>query len=91
MSGKSVVVDDFNFVRAVGFPTETDAPLIIDSNGVKTLPIALEGFQSIAGWDGELDEFGDSVQLGELPQSNTLDGGWNGPDFPLFEKELGLL
>jgi hypothetical protein len=38
-----------------------------------------------------LDEFGDSVQLGELPQSNTLDGGWNGPDFPLFEKELGLL
>lgn len=34
--------------------------------------VALEGFRSVAGRDGEVVEFGDGVELGEFPQGDAL-------------------
>ena len=86
----SVIIDDFNFVRAVGFPAETDAPLVIDANGVLPHPVALEGFQAVAGWDGKMVEFGDGVKLGKFAQGNALDIWRKRPGFPLLEEECGF-
>ena len=63
----SVVIDDFDLMRPVRFPDETETPLIIDADGVLALPVALESFQAVAGWDGEVIEFGDGLKLGEFP------------------------
>ena len=52
MVDDSVVIDDFDFMRAVMLPAEADAPLVIDTDGVVALALALEGFQAIAGRDG---------------------------------------
>ncbi len=66
----SVVIDDFYLMRPVRFPDETESPLIIDTDGVLAFPAALEGFQTVAGWNGKVVEFGDGVKLGELPHRN---------------------
>jgi hypothetical protein len=71
-----VVIDDFDFMGTICFPEETDAPLVIDADRVLAFPVALESFQTIAGWDREVVEFGDGVKLGEFPQGNTLDVRW---------------
>jgi hypothetical protein len=36
-----VVVDNFHLVSAITLPSETDAPLIVDTNAMHTGPIAL--------------------------------------------------
>ena len=82
----SVVIDDFNFVWAVRFPAETDAPLVIDANGVLPRPVALKRFQAIAGWDGKMVEFGDRMNLGEFAQDNALDVRRKRPGFPFIPK-----
>jgi hypothetical protein len=52
----SVVIDDFDFMGAVRFPAEADAPLVIDTDGVLALPTALKRFEAIAGRDGKVVE-----------------------------------
>lgn len=87
--GGSVVIDDFDIVRAVRFPNKTETPLVIDTDGVLALPVALEGFQPDTGRDGEVIEFGDGVKLGEFPQGDTLDVGRERPGFPFLEEGGG--
>ena len=45
-----MVIDDFNVVRAVGFPHKTHTPLIIDANTVLSASITGERFEPIARW-----------------------------------------
>jgi hypothetical protein len=86
----SVVIDDFDFMGAVRFPAEADAPLIIDADGVLALPVALERFEAIAGRDGKVVECGDSVDLSEFPQGDALDVRRERPGFPFLEEDSGL-
>ncbi len=71
----SVVIYDFDFMRPVRFPDETDAPLVIDADGVLAFPIAHESFESVAGWHGEAMVFGDGMKLGQFSQGDPLDIG----------------
>lgn len=87
----SVVIDDFNLVRAIVFPAETDAPLVVDSDGVLAFAVSFESLQTVAGRDGEVFEIGDSVELGKFPQRNTLDIGRERTGFPFAEQDGGLL
>jgi hypothetical protein len=40
----------------IRFPVETDAPWVIDADGVLDFPVAFMNFQTIAGWDGRMVE-----------------------------------
>ena len=42
-----MVIEDFNFVRSVFRPAETEAVLLIDADAELALPVAGEGFQTI--------------------------------------------
>ncbi len=44
-----MVVNNFNVVRAVHLPAETNSPLVVDADGVLAFAVAFEGFQSVAG------------------------------------------
>ena len=68
-----VIIDDFDFMWAVRFPAKADAPLVIDADGVLTLSFSLERFKAIPGWNGEVIECGNSMDLGEFPEGNALD------------------
>ena len=48
-SGSAVV---FQEGVAIGLPDETDSPLMIDSDGVLTFAVPLEGFEAVARRDG---------------------------------------
>lgn len=52
--------------------------------------LALERFEAIAGRDGEVVEFGDGMNLSELPQGDALDVRRERPGFPFFEEDGGL-
>ena len=43
----SVVIDDFDFMGAVCFPTEADSPWVIDADGVLAFSVALERFEAV--------------------------------------------
>ncbi len=75
-------------MRAVRFPAETDAPLVIDPDGILALAIAFESFESIARWDSQLSHFGDGMKLRELAQSGPLNVRRKGADF-LQQKQPG--
>jgi hypothetical protein len=44
----SVIIHDFHFVRFRFAPHKADAVLIVDSNAVLALAVALQGFQPVA-------------------------------------------
>ena len=67
----SVVVDDFNVVRPIGFPAETDAPLLVDADRMKALSFTLESFQQVARWNRQMIDFGDGMELRESFLSAT--------------------
>jgi hypothetical protein len=68
-----VVVHDFDLVSAVVEPNKTDSPLIVDANAVLSFSFALQGFQVIARWHSQTDQFSDSMQLQQLAPSHALD------------------
>jgi hypothetical protein len=68
-----VVVHYFDLVSAVVVPNKTDSPLVIDANAVLSFSIALQGFQVIAGWHSQADQFSDGMQLQQLTPSHALD------------------
>jgi len=43
------IVHNFNFMSIAFMPSEADAPLIVDTNTVLSLPVALQCFKPIAG------------------------------------------
>jgi hypothetical protein len=84
----SMVVGDFNFVRGFRFPVEADPPLVVDSDGVPAFEVSFQGFESVAGRDGEVIEFGDGMELCEFPESHTLDVWWKAAGFSLVEESF---
>jgi hypothetical protein len=58
-----VVVDNLHLLRPSLGPTETDAVLLIDANGVLAAPIAAERFQAIAGRRTKIAEHGRRVEV----------------------------
>jgi len=86
-----VVIDDFDFMGTVSLPTEANAPLVIDADGVPAFAVALEGFQPVAWRDGKVVQCGDGVELGEFPQGDALNIGRERPGFPFLEEEGCLL
>ncbi|MEI7929029.1 MAG: hypothetical protein WCH40_10815 [Verrucomicrobiales bacterium] len=78
-------------MRAILEPIKTDAPLVVDSNGVPTFSIAFESFQTVARRDCQLFELGDCMELGQFTQSHALNIWWKEAGFALIEQRLGLL
>jgi len=71
----SMVVADGDFCGTGIGPAEGDAPLVVDSNGMKSLEVALECFEPVAGRNGEVCQSRGMIPLNELPQRNASDGG----------------
>jgi hypothetical protein len=84
-----VVVHYFDLVSAVVLPHKTNAPLIVDANAVLSSSITLQGFQVIARWHSQTDQFSCRMQLQQLAPSYALDVVE--PGYPLASKQsLGV-
>ena len=61
---KSVVIDDVYLEGISSTPTKNDSPLVVDPDRIKTLPAALEPFESIPRRNGQNDK---NVKLTRRP------------------------
>ena len=66
-----MVVDDFHVVRAVRLPTEADAPLVVDSDAPRSLPVAVERLEPVPGRDPERFHPDGRVQHVEFSQRDA--------------------
>lgn len=86
-----MVIDDFDFVRPVCIPPEADTPLIVNTNGMLAFAVPFESFETIAGWDSEMLEFGNGVDLSQFAEGCALNVGRKRAGFPFVKQESGLL
>jgi hypothetical protein len=56
-----VVVHNFDLVGTIVMPHETDSPLVIDSDAVLPLAVALQGFELVSRWDPQARQLSGSV------------------------------
>jgi hypothetical protein len=67
-----VVVNYFNVVSAVCFPTKADAPLTVDADAVLALPVALQRLQPIPLGNSQVIEIDSGVKVVQLEKSQAL-------------------
>ena len=60
--------------RSCVAPSEHDAPLLVDPNGMVTATITLERFQAVTRWNGEIGQFAGVVELDEFSKSDPTNG-----------------
>jgi hypothetical protein len=85
-----VIINYLNVKCITILPNETDAILVVDTDTMLSLPIALQRFQSIPGKDCYITQHMGRVQLHQL----SLRDPSNLPKSPAalaVEKSLGLL
>lgn len=61
-----MVVHNLDVRRIAVFPSEADAPLLIDPDAVLTFAVTLERFQLIRGWDREISKVDRAVEVLQL-------------------------
>lgn len=70
-----MVVADADFGRAGIRPSEDDPPLVVDSDGMKSLEIALERFEPIPGRNRKVVQSRRMIHLKEFSECNAADSG----------------
>jgi hypothetical protein len=68
-----VVVDDFDIPWSSVIPYETYSPLIVDPYRMLPLPVGLQCFEAIAGWDTKIAENPGLIHETKLSQCDVLD------------------
>lgn len=68
----SVIVDDLYFRRPVWSPDEADAPLLIDTDTVLSLPVIFQRFHTVAGWYLQIVKNCRPVQLRKLTEIRSF-------------------
>ena len=67
-----MVIYDFDSVRIALMPAEANAPLVVDADAVLPRTTAFQGFQAVAGRQGQIAQFARTIKLRELPQGHAL-------------------
>jgi hypothetical protein len=67
-----MVIHNSNVVRVFTVPAEANAPLVVDADAVLSGAIAFQGFQAVAGRQGQVTQFARAIKLRELPQGHAL-------------------
>ena len=69
-----MMVHDGHLGRPISGPSESDAPLVIDPDGVKARQIAPERFQTVAGRNGKVAEDASLIHPDQLSQRDPGHG-----------------
>jgi hypothetical protein len=69
----SVIVHDLNFVRIPLAPNEAKTPLVVNSNAILSLAVAMHYFQAISGRRCQIAQFRGAIQLPQLAPRDPLD------------------
>jgi hypothetical protein len=67
-----MVIHNSNVARVFTVPAEANAPLVVDADAMLSGAIAFQGFQAVAGRQGQVTQFAGAIKLRELPQGHAL-------------------
>jgi hypothetical protein len=62
-----VIVRDLDIVGIAVLEAETDAPLIVDGNGVLAFSVSLQGMKAIARWRFQVIQTGGQIDVFQTP------------------------
>jgi len=85
-----MVVHYFYLLRVACPPKKADPPLVINPDAVLTLPISLQCFKSVRGWQTKIFQYGGSIYRVELHERALLNSGRKLPREPPMENSLGF-
>ena len=71
-------------------PNETDSPLVVNPDGVLSLPVTAQSLKLVSWRRCQNAQFRGSMQLQKLPQRHTLEGP-KAPGMLIMKEFLGLL
>ena len=80
-----MIIRHFDLVRIAILPLKADAPLIVNSNTILSLAVAMQFFQPIAGGHPDILKRLRSVQNQQLPEGSAAQ--LMGESFDWFTKE----
>lgn len=69
----SRIVNDFNVVRILALPAETEPILIVGAQAVLAGPVAAQGFQPVSRRHPQIPQVARTVQLRQFAERNPLD------------------
>ena len=84
-----MVIADFDIPGVCPGPTETNAPLIVDADGMLAETVSFECFETVPRWDCQVREDDGFVDLDELADGRTSDGAVD-PGLAGFVERFGL-
>jgi hypothetical protein len=67
-----MIIDDFDIGRTSFAPRETNAPVVIDANGILARPLALQRLQTVCGRRAEIVQDPRLIEKTQLPQRTGL-------------------
>lgn len=85
-----MVIGDFDIMSIGIFPSETDAPLVINADAMLPFPVSIECLKMIAWREPEEVDVGSGVDELELYESAPGDVGWDAVTSTI-PKRLGVL
>jgi hypothetical protein len=85
-----VVIHDFYIVRIAVNPSETDAPLVIDTDTVLTFTVAAQSFKPVAWWCKQVLKRLGRVNVIQLAPRRSLER-LETPDKPVVKKRFSIL
>src|SRR3954470_15250752 len=62
-----VIIDNLYVVHAIGFPAETDPPLIVNTNAMLPGPVTLQRFEPISRRGLQVRKGNGRIDLGQFP------------------------
>jgi len=69
-----MVIDNLDSERVAVTPFEAKSPLPVYAYAVLTCTIAAQGFEPIAGKDGQITQLYRGIEFPQLPAGNAFDG-----------------
>jgi len=69
-----MVIHDFNIVSIPFPPNKADAPLVVDADAVLPSAIAMQRFEPITRWRGQIAQVCRSIDLCQLSLRDSFDG-----------------
>ena len=84
-----MVIHNFNVLRTVRSPNETDPELTIDSDAVLPLSVTVPGFQPVSRWRAQVGKINGRIEHAELSFNHRHDGR-PAPGSTGFKKGFGI-
>ena len=71
-----MIIDDFNIIRIASSPSKANAPALVDTDAVLSMPITDELLKMVSGWNTQIIQHSGNIEDLQLAACVSLDLRW---------------